>query len=189
MLNRFNSALFNPHTFVLVRASSGERIENIKGQCASSQKVIIRDLSLGIAIGDLLIQQLPGDQEKRMVVTDVNPFNYKEMGAWYDLKVEPESPRRPRGVTTFNVENYGNIGQVGQNNVINNSPNVFEELRQELLSHAPQLANIHDLLKALADLEMEKDHASHGFKEKFARLMSTGANAMTIISPFISRLL
>ena len=46
-----------------------------------------------------------------------------------------------------------------------------------------------ELQKNYQDLEKEKERGSDSYKQKFARLLEVGANAMTVIAPFVSRLL
>ena len=189
----FKSDLFNPHTFTLIRDRNGEQVKNIRGQFSPPHKVIIRDLSLSIAIGDKLIQHLPGDQEKKLLITDVTPFNYRNgpLGSWYELRVEPEHARSSIAPVTFNIENNGQISQIGQTNIMNlgYDPAVFDEIRLVLSKSAAAQEKLSEALKALTEVENEKDHTTQSFKVKFAKLIEVCANFVTLLTPFIPRLL
>ena len=189
----FKDNRFNPHTFTLVRSPNGETVENIRGQFVPPSKVIIRDLSLGISVGDTLIQHLPGNQKKTLVITDVTPFDYKTgpLGSWYELRVESEHARRATAPVTFNIENSGQISQIGQTNIMNldYDPAVFDEIRLALTKCAAAQENLNEILKVLSELEKEKDHRSQSFKQKFADFALLGSNIMTMLAPFIPRLL
>lgn len=193
MLFGFDSDYFYPHIFTLIRSADAAIVNNIRGQKSSEHDVIIPDITLNIAVGDILIQHLPGDQQQRMIIHDVVPYEKPTIPGhdpWYELKVESADRRITASHTVYNVNNYGTVSQIGQNNVIKTADTkVFEELQSALLVNASHLSEIYDILKALADLKKEKERGSDSYKQKFARLLEVGANAMTVIAPFVSRLL
>lgn len=195
MPNMFDSPEFYPHSFSLVRNFSDKLIEGIKGQyIAEKKQVLINGLSLNIAVGDTLIQHLPGGQNKKLVVTDVVPYDDAILGQWYELNVELAHELPQSLGASYTVNNFGSVGQIGQGNeatFVNHlaESSVFEDIRKTLLEHKKLICNLSEVLKALSELENEKDRASASYKLKFARFVEVAANTMTVIAPFLPRLM
>ena len=178
----FDSPEFYPHSFSLVRNFSDKLIEGIKGQyIAEKKQVLINGLSLNIAVGDTLIQHLPGGQNKKLVVTDVVPYDDAILGQWYELNVELAHELPQSLGASYTVNNFGSVGQIGQGNEAT--------FVNHLLEHKKLICNLSEVLKALSELENEKDRASASYKLKFARFVEVAANTMTVIAPFLPRLM
>ncbi|RKD94140.1 hypothetical protein [Marinifilum flexuosum] len=171
----------------------GTIIENIKA-LVETGTIHISDVKLPLEEGDKIYRKLPSGLVDTYVVIDKGYYSkFGSIPAHYEVKVRKEcSIPEDKYQSIVNIYNVNGINSRVNINSIDNSSNIyndpsllFEEIKQTLESIAEKEIQ-ETSLQLLEDLK--NTHNTPDFIGNYQKFISTLANHMTIIAPFIPAL-
>ena len=158
----------------------------------SSGKVITWDTSLPLEVGDHLLRQLPNGFVEDFIVDDPSYFSdVGGIGAHFQVKVHRSG--MPAALPSTIINNITgdharvNIQSVdaSRNRIVQNDMGIFKELAAAI--HAGVNSEEQDaILERL--MALEKAAGTPSFKDQYQEFISSAANHITIIAPFIPAL-
>lgn len=180
---------FDKDEITLIK-QNGQMIENIRA-LVQSKVIFINDATIPIEEGDIISRDLPnGLNEKYKVLDRGFHHAFGPLRDHYQVKVQKESSLQKAQNIPVVYNLHGSNPRVNinsQDSSINitqiTNENGFEQLKKAIEENITEQI-IRDLyLKNLQDL---KDSVgSNSFLEKYQRFISTTANHISIIAPFI----
>lgn len=180
---------------VTLEKQNGELIENINAN-VQPDMIFIDDGSLPIEESDVLIRKLDNGLVERYKVLE-RGFYSKQMGisAHYQCKVKKESAikaqqHQPQQIVyNLNGANsrVNNNSSDSSTNIVNiNKENLFENLKEIIKENVEDPNEKLELIEAVHN--MERNQGTNNFKDYYVKFITTAANHMTLISPFIPAL-
>lgn len=149
---------------------------------------IIDDKSVDIRPGDEIRRKLPNGQDDIFYVTD--PKYYGAFGGHYQVKFTRQRPT-PKHAPTYNVNVSGhnarvNIDSTDHSHNTIQIGDVFSGLRQAISNNIADTSEKTALLSAVE--EMNRTQKQPGFLGAYNAFISSAANHMTLIGPFLPAL-
>ena len=180
---------------VTIVKPNGNKIENVMAN-VQAKKIFINNKTIPLEDGDKIIRTLPTGVTESYIVLD-NGFYHGGNGlpGGYQATVIKESANsnsaNPSNTIVYNINaNNSNINVNPNNSYINNSiyeENIFTKIRTELDAKITDDNLKNKILPLLSDLEQSR--GTDTFSIKYNAFISSLANHMTIIAPFIPALM
>ncbi|PMC36389.1 hypothetical protein CJ195_16510 [Bacillus sp. UMB0899] len=157
--------------------------------------IFVDDSSIPIEEGDHFIRETSNGLEEKYIVLDRGFFE-TQMGfdAHYQCKVKKEKTielSRPHQNVIYNL--YGANSRVNNHSTDNSSnivemtaDDLFDKLRNAIKENIENDTEKRELRTLVNDLESNQDKSS--FNQIYTKFITTAANHMTIISPFLPAL-
>ncbi|WHY71256.1 hypothetical protein [Fictibacillus enclensis] len=178
---------------IIVEKKNGTMYSDIRAGI-NLDYVLIADCSLPIEEGDRIIRVLPNGLEENYIVLD-RGYTEKAFGtpAHYRVKVSRSSVLETKQWTVIHNHNHGGDfanfsinstdNSTNTNVIIKNDLEVFDHLKQSIQSLVIEEAEKSRLLKETD--ELKNTVGTKNFKSRYEKFISSAANHITVISPFL----
>ncbi|USK69187.1 hypothetical protein [Peribacillus asahii] len=178
---------------VVLQKQNGETMENIKA-IVQPDMIFINDSSLPIEEGDHFIRKLPNGLRETYLVLDRGFYDSGYgIKAHYQCEVQKVTTReleQPKQVI-YNL--YGANSRVNNNstdqsiNIVEmSSDDLFDEIRKALKENIRNEEERRELREIVNELEVNQ--GTNKFNQLYTKFVTSAANHMTVISPFIPAL-
>ena len=177
---------------VSIVKADGRRFDDIVAN-VQPKKIMIIDTSIQVDEGDKVQRVLPnGQTESYLVIESGYHQGMHGIPASYQMEVRKESRiDLDNSSTIYNLHGANsrvniNSSDASVNIVTTTSVTLFENLKKAITEHVQDEAEQQLILSRIDDLEAAQGTKS--FVEKYQDLITTGANHITILAPFIPAL-
>jgi hypothetical protein len=184
-------------TITLVK-QTGDQIENIRATMGTGNKTItFASEDLQVDDGDTILRHLPGDriEEYRVIDSGFSP-EFHGIPAHYECEVEKTTALRPssnQDSVVYNVTISGTNSRFNlhsydlSTNLVDVDPDrLFKELRGAVARDVEDEIKQQEILRQVS--ELKKTRGTPQFVEVYQQFISSTADHMTIIAPFIPAL-
>lgn len=186
--------MFNefPQSDFQIIAPGGESKGSVKG-IYSKDKIVIPDATAPIAVGDELRRTIPSGAEETFEVID--PVYHQGFGgipSHFQVAIRRKGAFDPGkgGNYTINVSGSNsrvNIGSTDNSTNTHTDNRVFTDLRTAISAQVSDPSERKLLLRGVDDMESNAGDKA-GFAGAYQRFISSAADHMTVISPFLPAL-
>ncbi|WP_336073683.1 hypothetical protein [Priestia megaterium] len=163
-------------------------------------KILIEDISIIIEEGDTLSRILPSGTSEEYIVLTIHQYNKRfSIPAYYELEVRKRTSLSDYGEgTTFidqSVNHFnGNNNRVNKHSTDNSSNQIYEkteisvfnQLREKLAKSDIPETKKNEIINRVE--ELEKAIGTSNALSKYQNLISSAADHMTVLTPFIAPL-
>lgn len=185
--------MINGKDIVILKKANGEIKGNIKAT-VQPDMIFIDDANLPIEEGDNFIRELPNGLKEVYLVLDRGFYDsFGGFGAHYQCEVKKVSSRELEQPKQIIYNLYGANSRVNNSstdqsiNIVElSSDDLFDKIRNQLKSNIEDETERKELRELVNQLE--NSQGTGKFNEMYTKFITSAANHMSVISPFIPAL-